>query len=262
MTMVNVELTIRGMIALFFEKNGEGQVVACQAGVLKDAPGHHFDLKVFRKGVPPIPIPTGPVKPALKLEVSPDPVISFEEGEINRHDGTGASKSFQWILDFERDVYTIPIGSSEQAFQSILHINGGKFSTEDKSRNGLIFFDEAAGNCTNIGIVGTVVGLQIELAEGQTARFLNDGSPVFTATPADQIAIKLFNERPHAHGGPPIQHHGDANFFYSAVGHKIPPGQRKVFSSTPFPPEALVVPVTPEASCLVPTGGRGPIEQP
>ena len=59
--MINVELKIQGMIALFFEKNAEGQVVACQVGVLKDAPDHHFALNILRKGNLPIPVPTGPV---------------------------------------------------------------------------------------------------------------------------------------------------------------------------------------------------------
>lgn len=258
--MVNVDLTFEGMIALFFEKNAGGQVVACQAGVLKDAPGHHFDLDIVRKGNPPHPVPTGPIKPALKLEVSPDPIISFEPGDINRQDGTGAQQSFKWVLDFESEVYNFPIGSSMNAFQSILHMNGGEFFTRDKSTNKLIVFDESVGNCTNIGIVATVVGVRIELAAGQTARFLNGSSELFTATPADAFEVKLLNSRPHAHGGNAAQHHGDANFFYSAVGHMIPHGQKKVFSSTVF--STSRTDATPEASCLLPRGGDGPIQQP
>jgi hypothetical protein len=258
--MINVDLKIQGLIALFFEFNAEGQVVACQAGVLKDAPDHHFDLKVVRKGNPPHPIPTGPINPDLKLEVSPNPSISLAQGAINRQDGTGAPQSFKWVLDFEgSEVYNFPIGSSEQAFQSILHINGGEFFTQVKSANKLILFDEKVGSCTNIGIVATIVGLRIELAEGQSARFLNGNSELFTASPADEFQVELLNDRHQPHEGTPIQHHGDANFFYSAVGRNIPPGEKKVFSSTTSPPAP---PVTPEASCLVPTGGKGRIQQP
>jgi len=258
MTMINVDLTIQGMIALFFEVN-TGKVVACQAGVLKDAPGHKFELKIVRKGTPPHPIPTGPIDKKLKLVVSPNPSITFATGKINRHDGSGAPKSFDWVLDFEREVYTSPIGSSEMGFQSILHINSGQFSTLQKSANKLIFFDEKVGNCQNVGIVATVVGLQIELAQGQSSKFFNGSSELFTATPTDEFKVDLLNDRPHDHASA-SQHHGDANFFYSAVGQKIKPGEKKVFSSTTF--SAGVGPATPEASCLVPRGGQGPIGQP
>lgn len=258
--MINVDLTIQGMIALFLEVNAGGQVVACQAGVLKDAPGHNFELKILRKGVPPKPIPTGPIDKALKLEVSPNPKISFVQGNINRQDGTGAPQSFKWVLDFEgSEVYNFPIGSSEKGFQSILRINAGEFFTGEKSENKLIVFDEKVGNCKNIGIVATKVGLRIELAQGQSAKFLNGSTVLFTATPADEFKVDLLNDRPHDHGSA-SQHHGDANFFYSAVGHKVPAGQKKVFSSTTF--SAGVGPATPEASCLVPRGGSGPIQQP
>jgi hypothetical protein len=255
--MINVDLKIEGMIALFFEHGTGGQPIACQAGVLKDAPGHQFDLKINRLGGPTIP--TGPIDEALNLEVSPDPSITFAQGAINRQDGTGASKSFEWVLDFSGpEVYNFQIGSSKNGFQKILRINSGEFYTEEKSENKLIFFDEMVGSCRNVGIVATVVGVSIELAPGQMAKFFNGGTELFRATPADQFEIKLLNNDIQTASA--IQRHGDANFFYTAVGHKIGAGKKKIFSSTPFPPGAG--PVTPEASCLVPKGGNGPIELP
>ena len=256
--MINIDLKIRGMIALFFEFDQGGQPMACQAGVLKEAPGHQFDLKIDRLGSSGGPIPTGPIGKDLKLEVSPDPSITFADGAVNRQDGTGASKSFNWVLDFSGpEVYNFQIGSSESGFQSILRINSGEFFTEKKSDNNLIFFDEAVGSCKNVGIVATVIGVSIELAAGQTAKFFNGTTELFTATPSDQFTIELLNDDVDTNS--PIQRHGDANFFYTALGGKIPSGQKKIFSSTPL---TSTGPVTPEASCLVPKGGDGPIGQP
>lgn len=256
----NVELTIEGMIALFFEKNAAGQTVGCQAGVLMDAPGHDFVLRVLRiigGGAPPEDLSPRPIERDLKLVVSPAG-ITFAGGNIDRQTGAGVPQSFNWVLDFAGpEVYGFEIGANPSAFRSILHINGGEFFTRTVSQNKLIVFDEKTSSCKNIGMVATSVGLRIRLqGAGSSAKFLNGSTELFSAGEQDRYIVELLRVRQHVHGAHGAQHHGDANYFYSALGHKIPPGQKKVFSSTPFP---LTGPVSPEASCLVPGGGKGPL---
>lgn len=258
----NVDVIIEGMIALFFEKKGN-KIVACEAGVLMDAPGHDFELRIKMKGSHPTILPTGPIDPHLELRVSPNPLITFAEGKINRDTGDGDRHSFDWVVDFEgREVYDRPIGSRKGGFRSILHINDGRFFTRERSLNKLFLFDTKKGSCQMIGIVATQIGLQIDLTGGRTAQFFNGTKELFKATEKDQFEIQLLRVRQHIHREHTTQHHGDANYFYSAVGGEIPNTEKKVFSSTPFPPSAAVPPATPEAACVVPTGGRGPIGQP
>lgn len=259
---VNVDLIIEGMIALFFEKHGN-KTVACEAGVLMDAPGHDFELRIKVKGTNPTVLATGPIDPQLWLRVSPNPTITYAEGKINRDTGEGDRESFEWVVDFEgNEVYGKPIGSRKGGFRSILHINDGRFRTIDRSLNKLILFDTKKGTCQSIGIVATKVGVQIDLSGGRTAQFFNGTKELFNINENDEIEIQLLRVRQHVHMAHTTQHHGDANYFYSAVGGEVPNDEKKVFSSTPFPPSAVLPPATPEAACVVPTGGKGPIGQP
>lgn len=256
---INVDMILEGMIAFFFVKDATGKIVACEAGVLMDAPGHDFQLIIEIKGNPSTPILTGPIEPRLELLVSPNPRITFAQGAINRDSGEGDRHSFDWVLDFEgRDIYDSPIGSRRGGFRSILRINDGRFFTTERSRNKLILFDEKKGTCQMIGIVATQVGVQIDLAGGRTAQFFNGTKELFKATDKDEYSIKLLRVRQHVHTNHTAQHHGDANYFYSAVGHKIPHGEKKVFSSTPFPLDP--VPATPEAACTMPKLSKSQIE--
>ncbi|HEX8072478.1 MAG TPA: hypothetical protein VF546_21200 [Pyrinomonadaceae bacterium] len=255
--MANVDLTIEGMIALFFERDAAGRIVGCKAGVLQDAPGHDFKVTVARFSPPPAAnLSPTLIERDLRLVVTP-PGITFTGGAVNRKTGQGAPQSFEWVLDLDT-LYGFDIGARESGFRSILHLNGGEFFTIEKSVNKLIVYDESTDSCKNVGFVATKVGVRVSLPRGGTAEFRNGNGPmasVFTAGPQDRFEIEVLRVNQSIHGGAHgTQHHGDANFFYAALGHKIPPGKKKVFSSTPFPHPP--VPVSPEASCLVPSASQ------
>ncbi len=254
----NITVIIAGMIALFFDEN-DGQVAACQAGVLRDAPGHIFEAVITRMGNPPQVTTLQPIENELRLEVcnTGGTGVSFRnmDAQIDRLSDTesGDPQSFKWALDFEGDeLYGREVGADRSRFRSILSVNGGELFTHVVSTNKLLARSEndPPGEFRTIGKVATEIGIEINLDRPESrARFYNGTSQMFEVGPDDHVEIVLKRIRPPVHDHHGANHNEDANFYYSAVGMKLGPGEKQLFSSTQLP--AGSPPASPEAACLV-----------
>ena len=246
----DISIRLEGLMGLFFDKDGGGQRVLCKVGVVKDARDHKVSLAVTKNGQN-IPVQVGS-RLELDVQNTGSPGLSFAPGNVDRH-GKQDSESYKWILDFEGgELYNFEIGADPTMFVPILQLNKGELYTIKVSKNKLISFDEKIPpGAQVIGRVATEVGVRIFLDTPRSrATFKNDGSLVFEASPGDKYEIVLRNTRPHEHGD---RHPDDANLFYPAVGHKIPAGGKKHFTSTPLNR------ISPEASCLIPDFSRSNI---
>jgi hypothetical protein len=280
----NVTLFLEGMILLFFEEGDfiNGQADSCQVGILRDAPGHIYEIKVKKLGTATA-LPVDKVyeeedlRFTLKLEVGnpPDPPIKFDDWgrteDFDRLKNNRSAKSFRWVLDVEREIYSKRdrgIGANRKQFRSILHVNAGTFFTtvpdaetgglSGLSLNDLLICDEHGNPKKFVGRVATRVGVSINLDPGDTATFLNGNEVLFAATPEDHYVVTVNRTRPAgvvdathremdaAHAA--SHHSRDANNFYNAIGHELDPAEKVFFVSTS--PEERP-PAGPEAACLV-----------
>ncbi len=82
----NVTLFLEGMILLFF-KGGDfinGKAKSCQVGILRNAPGHIYEIKVKKLGNPTNPVPETKIyeeedlRFTLKLEVGKPSRLSHQ----------------------------------------------------------------------------------------------------------------------------------------------------------------------------------------
>lgn len=279
----NVTLFLEGMILLFFKEGDfiNGQAESCQVGILRDAPGHIYEIQVLKLGTPT----EAPVKKVyeeedirftLALEVGnpPEIPIRFHDWvrpeDFNRLKRNRSDESFRWVLDVEREIYPKKdngIGANRKQFRSILDVNAGTFFTAiDElgtggggiSLNDLLICDEHGNPKQIVGRVATRVGVSITLDPGDTATFRNGNEVLFEAGPEDKYAVTVNRIRPTnvvdaAHremdAAHAASHHSrDANNFYNAIGHELDSAEKVFFVSTS--PEERP-PAGPEAACLV-----------
>ncbi len=253
-TTPNVKLILEGLMILFFERQFDGRVVRCRVAVLRNAPGHNLELRINDEP----PDPPQPLADELELEVtgtsSTGITLKDEHAQIDRLNGPtgGNQQSIRWLYDFENELYRFPIGVRRNEFRPVLSLNAGHFYTEQVSENLLEFYNEndPPTALTTIGHVATEIGVDINLdLPGSQAVFHNGrGSgrpPLLVARPGDSYKVE-FRLREPDDGQ---QHRDHANHYYNAVGHKIRPGEKKRFVSTPLNK------VSPEAACLVATLG-------
>lgn len=279
----NVTLFLEGMILLFFEEGDfiNGRADSCQVGILRDAPGHIYEIQVLKLGTPT----EAPVKKvyeeedirftlALKVGNPPEIPIEFHDwvgAEVfDRLKRNRSDESFRWVLDVEREVYPKKengIGANRKQFRSILRVNAGTFFTAiDElgtggggiSLNDLLICDEHGNPKKIIGRVATRVGVRITLDADDAATFFNGNEVLFAAGPEDEYEVTVNRIRPTnvvdaahremdaAHAASP--HSRDANNFYNAIGHELDPAEKVFFVSTS--PEERP-PAGPEAACLV-----------
>ena len=281
MAAPNVTLFLEGMILLFFEDGDftEGNATSCQVGILRNAPGHIYEIKVVKRGATPKPVvyEEEDIRFTLKLEVGnpPVPPIRFEDWKRNedfdRLKGNRDKESFRWVLDVEREIYPKKddgIGANRKQFRSILHVNAGTFFTtvpdaetggvSGISLNDLLICDAHGNPKKVVGRVATRVGVGITLAADDTATFFNGNEVLFAATPEDHYVVTVNRIRPTgvvdathremdaAHAA--SHHSRDANNFYNAIGHELDSAEKAFFVST-TPVEGP--PAGPEAACLV-----------
>jgi hypothetical protein len=281
----NVTLFLEGMILLFFEEGDfiNGTAQSCQVGILRDAPGHMYEIKVRKRGTGATEIAVEKVyeeedlRFTLALEVGnpPDTPIKFHEWDgpenFDRLKSNRSAKSFRWVLDLEREIYSkrdTGIGANRKQFRSILHVNAGTFFTtvpdaetgglSGISLNDLLICDEQGNPKKFVGRVATRVGVEIKLDAGDTATFFNGNEVLFAATPKDHYVVTVNRIRPTgvvdathramdaAHAA--SHHSRDANNFYNAIGHELDSAEKVFFVSTS--PEERP-PAGPEAACLV-----------
>lgn len=228
----NVTLFLEGMILLFFEEKDfiNGQAESCQVGIIRNAPGHIYEIQVLKLSPPteePVDPGTPPEKPikkvyeeedirfTLALEVGNPPAIPIEfqdwvrPEEFDRLKRNRSDESFRWVLDVEREIYPKKdngIGVNRKQFRSILHVNAGTFFTAvpdelaagggGLSLNDLLICDEHGNPKKIIGRVATRVGVRITLDPDDTATFLNGNEVLFTATPEDEYVVTVNRIRP------------------------------------------------------------------
>ncbi|HWS87595.1 MAG TPA: hypothetical protein VN282_11565 [Pyrinomonadaceae bacterium] len=271
LTRPSIELTIEGIIVLLFERDAQGQVTACLAGVVRNVPGHDLEVKgtKFDQAGNSTAFAFKPVEPRLRLEVGGTTQTGI------RFAGAGApikrvcdadDRSFSWVLDFEgKELHGREIGADVDQFHPILRINNGELFTKVVSVNHLLV--RAAGTpdapVTLIGRVATQVGVAVELDRPESvAEFSNGAAQTITVRHGERLEATLALTCPTDDPRRGGLARGHANHYYNAVGNKLPVGERKVFSSTKFEhPGAGPLIISPEASCLVATMSGSPIEQ-
>jgi hypothetical protein len=261
----SVELLIEGIIALFLERDENGQVVACLAGVVPDVPEHVFEVvgtKIDQNGQI-TPVNFNPIAPELLLEAqgTTQTGIRFAgmDADINRLTGGGAPESFKWVLDFEgAELHNREIGVNRAKFISVLRITSGVLFTSVISRNFLLARDSARPNdpLTLIGKVATKVGVAIDLdAPGSTARLSNGANESVSVAQGERLIVEVKNTCPTEDPLRAGLRAAHANHYYNAIGDRLAPGETKNFSSTRFDAPGTQPPVSPEASCLVSGSG-------
>jgi hypothetical protein len=270
----NITIFFEGMILLFFaDKNVEtGTASSCQVGILRNAPGHIYEIKVLKMGAAPeltmYEEEDIRFSLSLKVEGAAQPGINFQGWDkvIDRLHGTGERDSFRWALDIERELYPDMaggIGADRKRFRSILRLNNGTFFTKVISDNALLTCDQDANPTGVIGKVATRLGVNITLDAAGKATFLNGKEKIFEAAAVDQYIVSVNRTRPlsehsavgdHHETHAASRHNRDADFFYDAIGQEV--ASKVYFMSTVLPSGALlggVPPVGPEAACLVGT---------
>jgi hypothetical protein len=295
----HVTLFLEGMILLFFAGKDEsaGKATSCQVGILRDAPGHIYEISITELGNPPTVkvYEEEDIRFNLTLEVqdTTEKGIKFDQWgqpfDRRTTPPTFNSRSFRWVLDLERDIYPAKsggIGANRKQFRSVLRIDNGTFFTAfDPERGGagisqneLLTCDEAGNPLKIIGKVATRVGVDIALeAPGSTVRFFNGQELLFEATPTKTYHVRINRTRPldqlgalhhgaaaaHEDAAQAVSHHTrDANNFYNAVGHKLRPAEQVYFVSIPpdAAPNAASPPAGPEAACLIGQMGSSKID--
>jgi hypothetical protein len=292
MVAPNVTLILEGMILLFFEDADftEGNATSCQVGILRNAPGHIYEIRVKKLATltePPVEkvYEEEDLRFTLALEVGNphDPPIEFHDWggteNFDRLKRNRSDKSFRWVLDVEREIYPKRlrgIGANRKQFRSVLHVNAGTFFTvvpdavtggvSGVSLNDLLICDEHGNPKKIVGRVATRVGVEITLDADDTATFLNGQEVLFEAGPEDQYTVTVNRIRPldvvdathremdAAHAA--SHHSRDANNFYNAIGHELDATEKVFFVSTS--PEERP-PAGPEAACLVGMMGHSEI---
>jgi hypothetical protein len=293
MATPNVTLLLEGMILLFFENwdviGGEATATSCQVGILRDAPGHIFEIEVLKKAQSPGKSPEKTVYEeedirftlALKVDNSTDTPIDFKDWDVafNRLSNTASPESFNWVLDLEREVYPDKrdgIGANRNQFRSVLQLDTGTFYTAGDevgssghngiSLNDLLTCDEDSSPKKIIGKVATRVGVRITLEGANKATFYNSKEVLFEAGADDEYVVSINRTRPHdmeavmsqAMGEAPaaLHHDRDANNFYNAIGQELAPTEKVFFVSTT---PGNLPPAGPEAACLVAMMSRSDI---
>lgn len=278
----NIKLYLEGMILMFFRGKSNNTATSCQVGVLRNAPGHMYEIRVLKKG--PNPVETVYEEEdirftlALKVENPTPPTIEFHDWvtDFDRLKGNASRESFNWVLDLEEEVYkehARGIGADRKQFRSVLSLDTGLFFTGGAtgtsnengiSLNDLLICDENCNPRKFIGKVATRVGVAITLSGVDSkATFFNGNEILFDAGMNDSYEVRINRIRVadtvetalHAmtadHAA--SHHDRDANNFYNAVGQNLAPDEKFQFvSTTPVaPPTSSFTPAGPEAACLV-----------
>lgn len=274
----NVTLVLEGMILLFFEEADftVGKAKSCQVGILRNAPGHIYEISVLKIGDNPKPAVYEEedirFTLALKVDNTTHTPIEFKDWDkdFNRLKGTNSKDSFNWVLDVEREIYPTKadgIGANRKQFRSVLRLNTGTFFTAFNeetgasgiSLNDLLICDEHDNPKKFIGKVATRVGVNITLdADDSKAAFFNGKEVLFEAGIDDKYLVTVNRIRlPDMEG---VAHHGtdathaasdhnrDANYFYNAIGQELASTEKVFFVSTA---SEELPPAGPEAACLV-----------
>jgi hypothetical protein len=283
MAAPNVTLLLEGMILLFFEDwditGGTATATSCQVGILRNAPGHIYEIKVLKKGNPTEQPKEAVYEEedirftlALEVEGTANTPIEFDEWreDFDRLTSDVSERSFNWVLDLEREIYpgkTDGIGANRKQFRSVLRLGTGTFFTaidelgsggSGISLNDLLICDEHGNPKKIIGRVATRVGVHITLDGDSTATFYNGKEVLFEAGVDDEYVVSInrirlpnmddaaHREMDAAHAA--THHNRDANNFYNAVGQELATTEKVYLVSTA--PEDLP-PAGPEAACLI-----------
>lgn len=257
-TAPGVNITVEGLIALFFRKGFTGGgILACEMGAVKGAPGHVFSLRVRKNNVD---IPITPPLTELQLDVQNVTQTGVRQRQmdvatvIDRLRGATPTnrQSFKWVLDFEgNELYGQAIGADRAKLSPILRIEHGELFAKTLSQNHLVYRRLPIDPWTLIGIVATQVGAFIDLDQATSEAVLKNGGVAVEATRTRRgeqldIIMRMVHPDDEPLGVP---HNQDANHYHLAIGQGLNPADIVTFDSTPVIPS--LVPVSPEASCLV-----------
>jgi|SRR5215213_662379 len=273
----NVTLYLEGMILLFFRGMSHKNATSCQVGILRNAPGHMYEIRVLKIGDGEKVYEEEDIRftLALKVENPTHSPIEFHDlhEDFDRLTSDVSKESFNWVLDLEKDIYPnkpLGIGADRKQFRSVLSLDTGLFYTafdEDTgasgvSLNDLLLCDENFNPKKVVGKVATRVGVDITLdADDSKATLTNGGEVLFEAGKDDEYVVRINRIRLHdaeeapqagldaAHAHAASHHGRDANNFYNAVGQKVASSEKVQFVSTVF--DEALPPAGPEAACLV-----------
>lgn len=259
----NVELLIEGIIALNFETNAQGEVVACLAGAVANVPDHVLKVtgrKIDQNGNVQ-DFTFDPNEPQFFLEAAGTSQrgITFanKNAPIDRIAGTGAPDSIAWVLDFAgRELFDRMINLDQTGFRSVVRVTTGEMFTSIISINHLLTRSavEPDAPLTLVGKVATEVGLAIRLDTPESiARFTTGGGQTVIVEPGQRLILRFKQVCANddiASGGQLSAH---ANHYYNALAVDV--ADRKSFSSTRFVQTTLRPTASPEASCLVVRNG-------
>ena len=251
-TQPNVQVTLNGLQMVFVGPKSK----TCTVGVLQDVPsGHDFQIVVKKADASGIfqPFATlneGEIKKTLRLNVTAASQTGITRRKMNvpidrklgpNPPGVNNGDSFQWVLDFESEIYQKPIGAKKKGFTSLLTVNAGELLTRSISTNELII-QRPNQNPETMGKVATKTGIDIVLDKPQSkAVFKNGNKIIFTADRTSRFLITFERGCGANQGGT------DAEAYYTAVGHLVSDHEKIHFSATPLPP---VVPNDPDARCM------------
>ncbi|MCA1633610.1 MAG: hypothetical protein LC802_07810 [Acidobacteria bacterium] len=255
-TAPGVHITVEGLIALFYRKGFTGgDILACEMGAVRDAPGHVFSLRVRKNNVD---VPIGAPPTELQLDVQNITQTGIRRRQmdavIDRLRGSTPinKQSFKWVLDFEgNELYGQAIGANRAKLHPTLRIEHGELFAETLSQNHLVYRRLPTDPWTHIGIVATQVRAFIDLDQPTSEAVLkNGGVPVEATRTRRGEQLDIIMRMVHPDDEPlGIPHNQDANHYHLAIGQGLGPADIVTFDSTPVIP--LPVPISPEASCLV-----------
>jgi hypothetical protein len=247
-TQPNVQVTLNGLQMVFVGPQSK----KCTVGVLRDVPaGHAFEIKVLKADAdgnfqPFAVLTEADIKKTLTLNVTgaSQTGISRRKMDVPFDRKLGPTvdnvDSFRWVLDFESEIYSKPIGASKKGFASLLSVNAGELLTRSISQNELIIKRPPNGDEETLGKVATKTGIDIVLDKLQSKAVFKNGNKIIFTADRDSTFLITFERGCGANQGGT-----DADSYYNAVGDLVPDPQKIRFSATPLPG-----PNDPDARCM------------
>lgn len=253
-----IQLTFRGILVLFLNE-AEG---VCDVGFLNEPPDNHVLTIDFTQrtatGTPQVinQINAGNIQSKLRLEVenvSRPGVHTFTQLGFDRSQTLGDRQDFRWAVDYG-ELFVGEPDVNRAGLRSILSINNGKFFTEARSADDLLY--QPVGGASHVfGRVATAIGAQISLdRENSRAVFMNGDEQVFEYLPEPGViyAINVSQSPPPRVREVPT--FADANAYQTVFAP--PNGQPQVefllppAPATPHPLASLGLPVSEHAVCF------------
>lgn len=245
-----ITVALEGLMVLFTNKSSE-----CMIDLLRDAPAHNLSIVILEKESE-----GGEFKEKdrfinreaegsfdLDVQNNPNPGIrKRDESKIIDRFKDSDSKCFNWLIDFEKDFFTPPIGARRDGFISFIKVNDGEIFTQLVSENHLQYRRANSDQWVHFGRVAVEMGIEIKLDTPQSrAVFTKIGGRSCELVRGKEYIIRIERKDTTA----PVTG-SDAELYFKAIGSLLGPEQPMYFRS--FPPLVQAnaePPNTPDATC-------------